>query len=192
MDPRLKERLIGAAVLVALAVWLIPWILDGREQAPQSASVPLLLPPAEESAPVRTQTVDLSLRGNREAAQPQRSGESDPGDRLEASRVASSVEAARAPPPETVSRAAAAAETQIGAAGDWMVQLGSFGERENAERLAGRVTTFGFEPDVSTYQAGGRPMYRVRLGPYESRGRADATASSLSAHGFLAQVITAN
>ena len=29
MDRSLKERLIGASVLVGLAVWLIPWVLDG-------------------------------------------------------------------------------------------------------------------------------------------------------------------
>ena len=31
MDQGLKERLVGAAVLVAIAVWLIPWVLDGPE-----------------------------------------------------------------------------------------------------------------------------------------------------------------
>src|SRR5690606_40784705 len=29
MDQGLKERLIGAAVLIGLAVWLVPWVLDG-------------------------------------------------------------------------------------------------------------------------------------------------------------------
>ena len=33
MDQGLKERLIGAAVLVALGVWLIPWVLDGPSRA---------------------------------------------------------------------------------------------------------------------------------------------------------------
>ena len=33
MDQGLKERLVGAAVLVAIAVWLIPWVLDGPESA---------------------------------------------------------------------------------------------------------------------------------------------------------------
>ena len=71
-----------------------------------------------------------------------------------------------------------------------MVQLGSFGEEENARRLADRVTTFGFTPRVSTYTASGRPMFRVRVGPETSRERAAAVASSLSAHGFVAQVVS--
>ena len=71
-----------------------------------------------------------------------------------------------------------------------MVQLGSFGEEENARRLADRVTTFGFAPRVSTYTASGRPMFRVRVGPETSRERAAAVASSLSAHGFVAQVVS--
>ena len=31
MDAHLKERLIGAVVLVVLGVWLIPWVLDGPD-----------------------------------------------------------------------------------------------------------------------------------------------------------------
>ena len=38
MDQGLKERLIGAAVLVALGVWLIPWLLDGRQEQVELAS----------------------------------------------------------------------------------------------------------------------------------------------------------
>jgi DedD protein len=77
-------------------------------------------------------------------------------------------------------------------AGGWVVQLGSFGEEENARRLAQRIGTYGYKPEVSNHRAGGRVMYRVRLGAYASRAQADATASSLAAHGFVAQVVAAD
>ena len=32
MDRHLKERLIGATVLVVIGVWIIPWLLDGTDQ----------------------------------------------------------------------------------------------------------------------------------------------------------------
>jgi cell division protein FtsN len=35
-------------------------------------------------------------------------------------------------------------------------------------------------------------MYRVRVGPHDSRARADAAASALTAHGFVAQVVAAD
>jgi cell division septation protein DedD len=72
-----------------------------------------------------------------------------------------------------------------------MVQVGSFGDAENARRLAQRVATFGFSVDVSEHRAGGRDMHRVRVGPEPSRQRAESVASSLAAHGFVAQVVPA-
>jgi cell division septation protein DedD len=46
MDQGLKERLVGAAVLVAIAVWLIPWVLDGPEAPLESGASALQLPAA--------------------------------------------------------------------------------------------------------------------------------------------------
>ena len=47
MDQGLKERLVGAAVLVAIGVWLIPWVLDGPEEPLETGARSLQLPPAE-------------------------------------------------------------------------------------------------------------------------------------------------
>ena len=76
------------------------------------------------------------------------------------------------------------------APGDWAIQLGSFGEEENARRLAERVAGYGYAPRISNFRAGGRTMYRVRVGPHGTRAAAEAAASSLTAHGFVAQVVT--
>ena len=59
MDRSLKERLVGAAVLVALAVWLIPWVLNGPERAVEAEPEALELPAAQGSASMRTQTIRL-------------------------------------------------------------------------------------------------------------------------------------
>src|SRR5687768_13911078 len=59
MDQGLKERLVGAAVLVAIAVWLIPWVLDGPEGGAETPASALQLPSAEEPMPMRTQTLKL-------------------------------------------------------------------------------------------------------------------------------------
>ena len=55
----MKERLVGAAVLVAIAVWLIPWVLDGPEGVLETNGSTLQLPTAEEPMPMRTQTLQL-------------------------------------------------------------------------------------------------------------------------------------
>lgn len=83
MDPLLKQRLVGTAVLVGLAVIFVPMVLDGpveRQRAPQSSGVPLALPaqpeaepadaPAPQAAPTDGWAVQLgsfSAEGNAEA-----------------------------------------------------------------------------------------------------------------------------
>jgi DedD protein len=59
MDQGLKERLVGAAVLVAIAVWLIPWVLDGPENPVETGPASLQLPASQEPVPMRTQTLKL-------------------------------------------------------------------------------------------------------------------------------------
>ena len=71
----------------------------------------------------------------------------------------------------------------------WVVQIGSFSEEANAQRLAQRVAGLGFNARVSTFNTSVGPMYRVRVGPESSRERAVAIVSSLSTHGFVAQVV---
>jgi DedD protein len=231
MDQGLKERLIGAAVLVALGVWLIPWLLDGRQEqveldAPSSA---VRLPAPDGPLPVRTQTLNvdaakaepLASETQREVAEPTPTGVADttvavaepaPAAPAEQSAVApkqaasaSSVpdhgaapRVATATPPPAASKpvpkpAASATSAQATPArGDWAVQLGSFGAEENAKKLAQKVNVYGYKPEVASIRASGRPLYRVRLGPYRSRAEADATASALSAHGFSPQVVAAD
>src|SRR5208337_301511 len=54
MDRRLKERLVGATILVALIVAIVPVFLSGpKRTSPEPA-------PATLSAPTRTVTVDLA------------------------------------------------------------------------------------------------------------------------------------
>jgi DedD protein len=224
MDQGLKERLVGAAVLVAIAVWLIPWVLDGPEAPLESGGSSLQLPAAEEPMPMRTQTLRLGdapesgsaapspvaptpppaepvAAAEPPPATPAAVTEDEPAEtpavaavRPESERAApvtttpppaAPPATARTPPKPTASAAPAAS-------GDWIVQLGSFGEEANARRLAQQSGTFGYKAEVSSYQSGGRTLYRVRVGPAKSRAAADATASALKAHGIKdARVVAA-
>ncbi len=191
MDQGLKERLVGAAVLVAIGVWLIPWVLDGPENPLDSGGSSLQLPAVEEPMPMRTQTLRL---GEPAAETPPAAPESTAGAVTATNRnpparetprdtgiaaqpsAAAPVTVAAVPPPKPAPAAAAD--------GDWIVQLGTFSDEANARRLAQRAGTFGHEADVSNYRANGRTLYRVRVGPATTRGQADVKASALRAHGI--------
>jgi DedD protein len=208
MDQGLKERLVGAAVLVAIGVWLIPWVLDGPEAPVETSANSLQLPAAEEPMPMRTQTLrlgdaaepvaDESPAAEPPPAEPVASDQAPsdaPGgtDETTAEPVAAAApaQAAAQPPPRAAPaepRTAAADPPKpaaTAAAGSkWVVQLGVFGEEANARRIAQRSSTYGYKADVSSYRANGRTLYRVRVGSATSRGQADATASALRAHGL--------
>jgi DedD protein len=205
MDQGLKERLIGAAVLVALGVWLIPLVLNGPAEQAENGAAALQLPVAEESQPVKSVTIRLD-----EQKHPPGTGAADTDPEPPVAEVAdngrapepapatapaSAVQAPpAAPPPARPTPAAAAPETAAKAATTegFMIQLGSFSEEENARRLAQRVSAYGYKPAVSTFKSSGRVMWRVRIGPKPTRAQAEAEASSLSAHGFVAQVVSAD
>ena len=205
MDQGLKERLVGAAVLIAVAVWLIPWVLDGPEAPLETTGGSLQLPAAEEPMPMRTQTLrlgDPEPGAESAAAEPPAEAETPPAVAAPPQENASTAgdaptvaavlpEPERTPPvvttpaprtaPAATPRAAPAAAA---ATGDWTVQLGVFGEEANARRLAQRTNTFGYKAEVSSYRSGDRTLYRVRVGNAKTRGEAEATASALKAHGL--------
>ncbi len=60
--------------------------------------------------------------------------------------------------------------TPLRAGDDAMLQLGSFGERENARRLAERLRDAGIQDvDIDHVELDGRDLWRVRVGPVPAR-----------------------
>jgi DedD protein len=210
MDQGLKERLVGAAVLVAIGVWLIPWVLDGPENPIENSPSSLQLPAAEEPVPMRTQTLRIGTEAEEPAVATATPAPTEPAAVAAAPaerEPTPAVETPAAPAPAAVAAAPAqpaAAATPPAAAprpaaapaptanGDWVVQLGSFGAEDNARALARRADQFGYRASVSTTRANGRTLYRVRVGPYEGRREAEAAASALGAHGLKGQVVAAD
>ena len=193
MDRSLKERVVGASVLVALAVWLVPWVLDGP--VPDAESGAAQAPTAERPAPLRTQTIRLENRQDTptQSDAPDIPGSPAPQDSEEVATVTfeasadSQSGAPAAPPPVRT-----AAEAQVEAGPGWLVQVGSFGDEENARQVAGRLVESGYSARLYPHRSGGNLMYRVRVGPEPSREGADQIASSLRNRGYVAQVVSSD
>ncbi len=71
----------------------------------------------------------------------------------------------------------------------WMVQLGSFASRQNAERLARSLDSRGFRTSVSPARAGSRVLWRVRAGPARNRAGAVRLAARLRALGQRGELL---
>ena len=173
-------------MLVVVGVWLIPWLLDGPDQRDNGTELESLgIDSTREQTQTMAQTIFLGSDHERGS---QRNAIVLEETRPPLSRSLlspSTILTSRLPESESVSQSPG----NSASASSIFIQVGSFGDEENARRLMERVENYGFDPQVSTYSAGGGVMYRVRVGPEFSQSGAERVASSLSSHGFLVQIV---
>jgi DedD protein len=187
-----KERLTGAIILVALIVLLVPELLRGPVK-----SAPRTVAASAEEPPLRSYTINLGddSQARSAAAQPQASAPQPPSapptpaqppptDTPAPSAAPAAEPKALIAPPAVHASPPAAAE----AAGAWMVQLGSFASRPNAERLAQQLKGQGFTASVSQGTSG-RHLYRVRVGPVHDKAAAAQLQGKLKAAGHTGAVV---
>ncbi len=202
MDSRAKQRLTGAVILVALFVLLVPELLTG----PRGADAPGT--PAEDGMRRYTIDLNAanpavppaeSQAAQPAVALPQPENErllAKPGDAAApaAAPPATASQPVTAPPPAVTQAPPAQVPVQSSAPrveaqkpalapqverGSFAVQLGSFGSRDNADRLVRDMTAKGFSAFVAPIRSGGRELYRVRVGPTRDRAQAEALAAQL-------------
>lgn len=206
MEQRIKHRLAGAVILVALAVIILPWLFSGNGEYSE-LDMPLDIPPAPDvqqvpvpeardrgdpvEAPRPEPLPEPELPAEPEAAP--RADEPEEAPEAQPSPEASESEAAEPPPPEpepvpeeseaepepepvpTGERQTTEEGLDVIPAdrGDWVVQVGSFSNLDNALRLRERLRDEGFEAFADRMDTeAGRTLYRVRVGPMESREQA--------------------
>ena len=177
---RLRQRLWGAAVLIALGVIGLPLLLDGAGSESRFRRVERL----------REEPPRLVVAGERDAApagvrEGGRGGE--PGRAAEPTLQAATEELAR----DGVSSEAARGEVANRGSPDrddgpseargeegqalraWVVQAGSFSEQENALVVRDRLREAGFPSFVTDTSAArgaaGAPLFRVQVGPMVDR-----------------------
>ena len=180
MDRRVKERLIGAAILVALVVLLVPEFLTG----PHNSNA---VPPAPGPDPsTRTYWVDAAHVDNAppalEPSAPSTALPEAPPAAVAA--VAAALPEPAAAPPRIAAHAPAAAASQAAkpaASAGWTVQLGSFASKANAESLVRQLKSEGFNVYIASVGSASARRYRVRLGPITDRGAASAVMAKLHA-----------
>ncbi|MGH8325800.1 MAG: SPOR domain-containing protein [Steroidobacteraceae bacterium] len=211
----MKERLTGAIILVALIVLLVPELLTGPIRAEPAAasstaaSASTGVAQTAHEAPLRSYTLTL------EAAPPQvhdasaapAEASAQPAVAPEQSVPPNPVQSlAQSPAPKTVENPGTAARSDLQAAkapahpavpevhssasaGGWVVQLGSFASRQNADRLARSLKRKGFHMSVSPAHSRARVLWRVRAGPAHDRAGAEHLAARLRALGHRGEVL---
>nr|WP_243746921.1 SPOR domain-containing protein [Stenotrophomonas indicatrix] len=155
VDTPLKQRLIGAIVLVALAVIFLPMLVKGPAPDSGVASVPIAAPDAP--ADGQFETRELPLVAPAGGATGLQSGQARP------------VEEAAAPAtPPTVDTSPAVA------AGNYAVTFGAYGSQADADAVIAYLKRSQLPGFIETASINGRPAWRVRVGPYADRAQAEA------------------
>jgi len=200
MDRALKERIIGAVVLVVVVVLVVPVFLDGPPGSDEIVSerVPLPGQTEQKSQTVvldRDRTDPVPANAGSEPTQPtpqpqqvsRKPVESPPAETRPAPTPVAQQPAREAPAtqqPEQKSTAPKASTT-----GMWAVQLGSFSSQENAEKLAADLRKQGFAAFLSQLSTGTGQLHRVRIGPQKDRASAESMAERLQKTGQKGQVV---
>ena len=195
MERALKERIIGAVVLVVFVVLVVPVFLDGPPEDGAVVTERVLLPGQEDQ---KTQTVVLdrdrtdpvpvpSAAQDEAAAEPVQA-EPEPEPEQEVIRRP---EPSRLPPKpvEASSQDEQKVEEAASSTGMWAVQLGSFGNKENAERLAADLRKQGYAAFLSQLDTASGTLHRVRIGPQKDRDSAEQMAARLQKAGHTGQVV---
>ncbi len=172
MEQHLKERLIGAAVLVMLAVIFIPMILDNSSQIDSTITKTNI--PAKPDGDFSSRIVPLQESNNKptpaetEVARVITREEHDRKVKIEPQPV---IQEKSAPKQTEIPDTQTADKVGLTA---WVVQLGSFTSEANANALNEKLRKAGYAAFVEPLKQKSRIIYRVRVGPELLRSDAQA------------------
>ena len=203
MDPALKHRLIGAAVLSALAIIFLPMFLVSHDKNNAAADVPLSVPNApggdfqtrelplvapasgvpqggvvgmdasHPAAPASATSTNAAMDAN---GLPLPTGaQPAPAASMTAASTANANPPASSAPAVTLPTTTAP-ETPIPAAsagGRYVVSLGTYSSDTNAQSLVASLKRAQLPAYAEPVNVGGKMQTRVRLGPFTQRGDAE-------------------
>ena len=169
MNQQLKQRLIGAIVLVSLAVLFVPVILEGPrdEWTPRDHTIPeppelAYNAPAELPIPVPAPTQPAPEEA---AAMPDDALQPPPVEKADPPAPV-----LQAPPPVEKKQVPAPAPVKKNSlVNGWYVQLGSFSQQDNARSERDRLRSTGLDAHLHRVTTDKGVTYRVLVGPSQTR-----------------------
>jgi cell division septation protein DedD len=181
MDTALKQRLIGAVVLVALAVIFLPMLIKGPAPDSGVSDVPLAVP-ATPGGQYETRELPLVTPGNAPVGGVVGMDNGTPN-----ATASEAVPLGLAP-----AEAASAMLPASTAGGNFAVNFGAYATPADADAVIARLKQSGLPAFREPATINGKTAYRVRIGPYAER--ADAETVRLQAtqvrSDVKAQVVT--
>jgi DedD protein len=188
MEQQLKQRLVGAAVLLGMAVLFIPMVLNNSGH-PDSELDKVDIPARPEGFSSRIVPLDPAESTDKSES----SSQTDEVNLQE--KFAETENLPLEPMPAGPEKAESEKEP---AGGDspvragitaWAVQLGSFASEENARALEQRLLKLGYAAFVETINDSKKKVFRVRIGPELLKSAASKLVEQLEAETKLKGIV---
>lgn len=204
MNIQLKQRLVGAVVLVALAVIFVPMLLPGKGDLSGSiegSNIPpepdYRFPPVKPapSAPVMTPAPVAPLGEKMQADSNDGDAGKDVAKKESLKSPANVVKTTKAAKVIKTSKAPAAkkppVKTKPNKVSGWIVQVGSFSDSKNAKGLRDKLRKLGHASFVEKIKGKSGMVYRVRVGPELTRKSAEKLSQRLAKEAQLTGLVQA-
>lgn len=212
---RARQRLIGAAVLVAIGVIGLPMIFDTAPR-PVAVGIPIEIPAKDGAAPLTPPPAAKPAAAQRAELPPETRDEPASKPAAVAAKTESKSEPKAEPkpeakaaepkpqPPKADSQRAAAllegrdatsaktepAKAASSAEGRFVVQVGAFAETDSAREARLKVEKLGLKTYTQVVETKDGKRIRVRVGPYDGRADAEKAAGQIRSAGMTASVLT--
>lgn len=200
MDSGLKQRLLGAAVLIALAVIFVPMFLSGPPPKQTSETVSLDIPNAPERK-FETRTLPLAVPNATAPAStapavpittppamipdsnhvatvdthaPLRTDAAPETNATPAKPATPSAVASAVTPASAAVKPATPSAMAVAENGRFTVNLGIYADRAHADALVQNIKKLGLPVVVEATEYQGKPGQRVRVGPFADRASAES------------------
>ncbi len=206
---RARRRLLGAAVLVVLAVVLIPWVLDSAPRPPEQWAGDVRVSPSarvssdrssgpvvREAAPAVAAAAVVAAAAAKSATVPAPAASKTDAPKgvvkpRESEKVAAKDEKkVEIKKPEVKKPEAKKPDSEISKSSRYVVQAGAYGDMEAAQAVRDRISKLGLHSVYNTTDTPTGKRVRVRLGPFNRKEDADKAAAKLRAGGLGATVLT--
>lgn len=157
MDERLKHRVVGAVVLFTLLAILAPALFTGGESHPLVLEQPAVVVPVTEPLPVPKAVEQLAINPERVQVQ-----DTQPAQPL-VEPVTETVK--KFVGEEIINEPKTGVDIQ-GHLKAWALQLGTFADKRNAEKLEKQLKADGYQAFIKAFaHSSGKTLYPVYIGP---------------------------
>ena len=163
----LKHRLVGAVVLIVVAVIVLPLVLTGQKQGHRHTSINN----GDAAVPIQ-QTFISRIEVEKRDVSAQQSATDSGNDKSGPTKVSDTQESSNAVNNQRINDNRPVAGS-VGLPSGWVVRVGVFQIPENAEKRKSLLDENGFNVNLEETKLDGKTAIRVFLGPFSREEEAE-------------------